>query len=234
MKLFRFTLTAWLAVLVSALSAAANTSEDGAWTQIDQSASVSRSAVTGPVWVDPQKFAAYSMNDSAVRAPIAAAPDEDAGTIRNSSAIVTVPRPDGSFERFQIVEVPTMAPEVAVLLPDLITFSGLGVDNPDASIRGDFGPHGFRASVRNGSDSYYVDPYYQQNTELHVAYYLRDAGVPTPIECHADELVSQASSSTQGFDSRAVFGGTFRTYRVAMATTAEYTAASGGTVLATG
>jgi len=233
MKLFRFTLTACFAVLVSALSAAGNTSEDGSWTQLDQSASVSRSAVTGPVWVDPQKFEAYSMNEPGVRAPIVAAPNEDDGSIRNSTAILTVPRPEGGFERFQIVEVPTMAPELAAMFPDLITFSGLGIDNPDASIRGDIGPHGFRASVRNGPDSYYVDPYYQQNRDLHVSYYLRDAGVPTPVQCHADELVSQATSSDGSFNTRGVFGGTFRTYRVAMATTAEYTAASGGTVPAT-
>src|SRR5690606_24093458 len=126
------------------------TSADGAWTHLDESAVVTKSAVTGATWVSPAKYAAFSMNEPVVRAAAEAAPHELQVSPKSSPAVITVPKPDGTFERFQIVEVPAMEPGLAAQFPEIRTFSGVGLDDPTANLRGGITSIGFHASVRNG------------------------------------------------------------------------------------
>lgn len=234
MKLIRFAMIFFaVAAATSQAVAAGETSSDGAWTHLDQAAAVQRSAVTGTHWVAPEKFAAFSFTESVTRGVLSGAQPDTILAPRRSGTVISVPRPDGSFERFRVARVDMMEPGLAARYPDIQTFTGVGIDDPSATVRGDITRHGFRGSVRNGSDWYYIDPLYQRNASLHVSYYLKDSGAVDPLICHTtheDNFAAGQRMVRQLKSSRDAFGTDFRTFRLAIATTGEYTAGVGGTV----
>ena len=235
MNYLRYSLALCLMLISSLYASAATVSDDGAWTLSSNPAAAIRTSSSAKKWVDPDVFSAYTVNMPAVKAPAFAAPSDSTVRAKDSSVIITVPRPNGKFERFSISDVPTMEPGLAAQYPDIRTFTGVGLDDPAATVRGDIGPQGFRASVRNDSGWYYVDPLYHGDTNLHVSYYLKDSGPETPFDCnttHKDAtpiddrtLVPRAA--------RDAFGTDFRTVRLAMAATGEYSQTVDGTVAGT-
>src|SRR4030095_15329561 len=95
--------------------------------------------------------------------------------------ILSIPRPDGSTERYKIVEAPIMEPGLAAQFPDIKTFRGQGIDNPYSSIRFDYTPAGFHAQVlAPDNGTYYIDPYYHIDADgPYVSYFKHDL-LPSP------------------------------------------------------
>ena len=96
------------------------------------------------------------------------APARGARTVR--ALTISVPAPDGGFERFAVAESPVMEPALAAAHPEIKTYTARGLDDPSASARLDLTPLGFHAAVRSASGAWYVDP----RGGKHVAY-RRDA-----------------------------------------------------------
>ena len=173
----------------------------------------------------------------------------------SGAQIISVPRPDGSFEQFSIIATQIMAPELAAKFPDILTFRGSSLTDPTATLNLDLTPAGFHAQVFSSGGDYYVDPYYHLQDEVYASYFAAgDFVVPEYIELDIDDLVPLASedgssvttASTGGVQSVSLgslgsgsvigvnagrnSGAVLRTYRTAIAATAEYTAFHGGTI----
>lgn len=89
--------------------------------------------------------------------------------------LLALPKPDGTTERFDVVEARVMEPELAAEFPDIKTFRGIGVDDPTASLRFDCTPLGFHAQVLSVNGSYYIDPYELNDADgTYVSYYKQD------------------------------------------------------------
>src|SRR5205085_8235085 len=93
----------------------------------------------------------------------------------DSTALIELPRPDGGYATFRIVESPVMEPTLAAKYPELRTWVGQGVDDPSATARIDSTPHGFHAQVIGRDGTTYVDPYRPGDTAHYIAYAKRDA-----------------------------------------------------------
>ena len=131
-----------------------------------------------------------------------------------------------------------MEPELAAKFPEIKTFRGEGIDDPAASIRFDITPAGFHAQILSPNGAVYVDPAFRGENGLHTSYFKRDYVRRDNFQCFMPENVATAGRETSGrggssgmqtFD-LARSGGNLRTYRAAVAATAEYTAFHGGTV----
>jgi hypothetical protein len=233
-------LLAALAVAVatpSAHAAGSAATSQAAWARVGTAAALRAPTPAKPL-VAPARFAAYTLDQAALADVLAAAPDErrrTAAPAAGEGLTISVPTPDGGFERFAVVDSPVMTAGLAARRPDLRTYSGRGVDDPTATIRLDLTPLGFHASVRGGDGAWYVDPRYADRSQ-YVAYE-RGAIEHDPARSFtAGEDVEALDGATDGAtpptDGRRVGepnGGDvqLRTYRLALVSDDTYATNSG-------
>lgn len=181
----------------------------------------------------PKAYRTLSLNRANLAAILAAAPLE---FNKNSQEFVelSLPIADGTFQRFRVFESPIMEPELAASFPEIKTYSGQGIDDPTATTRFDWTPQGFHAIVLSNKGTVLIEPYDPQTTENYVVYFQRDV----PLDSFACEVTeadqeNAAVESERLFSSRALRAAVtsdsnLRTYRLAVAATAEYTQKYGG------
>ena len=192
------------------------------------------------VWIRADHFHAVALDHAAMNAILRRALHEDAQPLAASSAVIDLPMPDGSLARFRFVEAPVMAPELAAKFPEIKTYRGEGIDDPAATVRFDLTPAGFHAQILSPHGTVYIDPAFRGDSRHHTSYYKRDHRRTDDFRCLfvSDQTVAgRARSQTAGSmtfspTDLARSGSNLRTYRLAVAATAEYTAYQGGTVSA--
>jgi len=191
----------------------------------------------GEEWVRPDRFAAWRLSDlGRLRTVLSRAPKEvlSEDAPQPVPVEIAIPRPDGGFAFFAIVEAPVMAPELAAQFPEIRTFRGQGLDDPSSNIRLDLTPQGFHASVLGPNGSFYVDPYTRGDSVHYSSYYIQDLGKkPGDYRCYTEDPGNQSGQNPDGFDGgygERASGTTLRTFQLAMAGTAEFTSFHGGTV----
>lgn len=225
-----------LALLLSLLALPADAqnggeSVEGLWRWTEESA-IARGSE--PRRLIPQRYLTVQLDPDVLAPLLAATPHEDVTAARSSAIEISLPRPDGSFERFRIVESPIMAPALAAKFPEIRTYLGQGIDDPSASLRFDLSKQGFRAQVISWRGTYYVDPYQPRDTTSYVVY--RKADAPDDGEVLRCGVTGEAlpkdlpNFQQKGVAPKLSSGTVRRTYRLAMAATGEYTAFHGGTV----
>jgi hypothetical protein len=126
--------------------------------------------------IRPDRFRSLALDHDSLRGALASAPREFTDAARQRPLVVVLPAPDGSFQRFAVVDSPVMEDGLAARHPNVRTFSGRGLDDPTASLRMSMTPLGLQASVRSRAGAWYIDPYYRNDTSLYVSYWRRDAG----------------------------------------------------------
>jgi hypothetical protein len=159
---------------------------------------------------------------------------------------MTLPMPDGSYQRFRIERSLVAEPGLIEKFPELgQTFRGQGIDDPSATVRFDLLPNGFHSMILSPNGTVMVDPYSPGATSTYISYYKRDVEKPG-FSCdfdrenvlgsimktkkpHFEEFIPEASAALAA---PSVTSGTqLRTYRIALAATNEYaTVVGGGTV----
>lgn len=199
--------------------------------------------------VHANAMAPFKINLQGLRRTLQAAPMEFTAAAGESPLTLSLPNPDGGFSRFAVWESPLLTGATAARFSNIRTYAGQGLDDPTQVLRFDVSPQGLRATILGGSGTYYIDPVFHRSTDAFVAYYRQDAWMNPlnagfacetapgiPVE---DDPVTP-ESGPGGDDGEAAFSSAFgeagrsgtqlRTYRLAVATTGEYTAFHGGTV----
>ncbi len=177
----------------------------------------------------PDKFSAFSLDKTALDGVLNQAPLESPEIpvqSRAQPALIYLPTPDGQYMAFEFVESPVMAPELAAKFPEIKTYSGTSVEDSSIKVRFDYTPKGFHAQVLAPDARWYVDPLFKDDINLYASYYKTDY---KPIKEHSQCLLKSENklASSLGFSERS--GDVLRTYRLAVATTSEYSVFHGGT-----
>jgi Metallo-peptidase family M12B Reprolysin-like len=215
-----------LAILVMAVPAAAQAQDSaarsrGAWHRTAQ-----RGPAPGqPVAVDPTDFTSFSLDRTALAAEARQAPPAGAG----SPVVLSIPKPDGSFARFDVTRGTTLSPELAAQHPDIRDYVGTGVDDPSASLSLVISPEGAYAAIRGSDGTSYVEPRYRDDATMHVAFARQD--LPNPAPFHEDEAIArQLETSLPPSALRPGPGDTvpLRTYRLALINDPSYANFFGG------
>lgn len=178
-------------------------------------------------WVQPEVYQPAILDAARLEAVLRDAPMEFTDAARTAPLLFILPTPDGTFARFEIVEAPVMEPALAAQFPEIKTYRGQGVDDPAATVRLDWTPKGFHAQVLSPHGSYYIDPYWRDDTAHYAVYDRRTHRPQDSFQCLAP---GEQSATVLGDATTFTSGPTLRTYRLAVAATGEYTAFHGGTV----
>jgi len=139
------------------------------WQSISSGASAARTTAAKAPALQLTRFHAVSLDLQGMQSLTASAPREQ-GRVVASALSISLPTPDGSFQRFVLEESPIMEDGLAAKHPDIKTYRGKGIDDPNATLRMDITPLGLHASVRSPNGGWYVDPYYKNDTSVYAAY----------------------------------------------------------------
>ena len=207
----------WMRKAVEATHAPA-VSDDGLWT----TAVGPKAAFAGNGAPKLAAFRVVKADREVLTKRLLAAPRARVDSPAALAAVLTVPMPDGTFERFAVVRVDLLAPDVQARFPDLHTFRAQGIDDPSASARLELSPFGFRAYVmREGSDAV-IDPV-GDGTHYRVFHKRDAAGEPFSCGMHEEEAAPANGLPRLRVAKARPNGNNLRTYRFAASLTGEYT-----------
>lgn len=211
-------------------------SEDGLWRSNETAVSKRNSAGIG---AGQEYYRELRLNEAAQRNLLSQAPMEFTKAARQTQVVMTLPMPDGTFARFRVEESPVMAAGLAAQFRDMRTYSGRGLDDPTATTRFDLTPAGFHAIVLSSGGTVIVEPAPHARPDQYISYDQRDApkgaGSFSCVLLGAEQAgqLQSRQLSRKGQSNLGVAGvTTLRTYRLALAATAEFTQTYGGGTVA--
>ena len=215
--------------------AGAHASPSGLWRDADEKSVLSAhrnvSAATARRGLVPSDYRTLHLDRALLAKTLADAPREFAKTAKTLEIDLPVPRSD-KYARFTVEESPVMMPGLAARYPNIHTYIAHSVANPKLTARLDLTPQGFHALILGPTGEVLIDPYFADGTDpdTAIAYYKRDNPSTRPFECVVRQHAAAAAKAALAPAAAAnkPTGTALRVYRLALAATAEYTAAVGG------
>jgi hypothetical protein len=187
--------------------------------------------VTGERTIIPVKYKTVHLSGAELKNLLFAAPNEDKVSLRNSQVIIDLPLPDGSIQKFRVVEALVMAPELAAQFPTIKTFSVEGVNDPRANGKLDWTDFGFHGMIRRPTGDIFIDPYSRNNTTDYITYFTKDF-VKDPKDILPEVGVIGESlkkeTTVEGTQAMICSGTKLRKYRLALGCTFQYAEAATG------
>ncbi|RZJ73321.1 reprolysin-like metallopeptidase [Flavobacterium sp.] len=167
----------------------------------------------------------YQVNQDQVQASLASASDRFSG---QAGVQISIPNAAGQMESFLVWENSNFAPELQAKFPEIRSYLGKGITDPTASLNLSVSPIGIQTmTLRADSSSEFIQPY----TKDHAVYELVDSASrkrsELPWTCSTDdvaltqELGRSAATALSNNQS-------FKTMRLALSCTGEYTVYFGG------
>lgn len=178
-------------------------------------------------WIQAQEESIFYLDVQQLQQILAQAPMEFTSQAFQVAVPLTIPMPDGSLQMFSIVQSPVAEAGLLQKYPGIQTYAGKGIDDPRASIRLDLTPSGFHAMILSTSGTVFIDPFAKGNTAYYTSYFKKDfQALNKQFVCEfEDKSLPEDPTHPLG---RAFGDCQFRTYRLALAATGEYTAFHGG------
>ncbi len=193
--------------------------------------------IQGDNYIQARQKRLYQMNHNSMKQYLLGSPLEANVDPMNSSYLLHLPNPEGSFDIFKIVESSIMEAPLQEQFPNIRTYLGQGITDPRANIRLDITPAGFHAMVMTWDKTWFIDPYLHGNPDFYIVYNKADfikhhskqfiESEPEAGQFPMDSLLNEAAQKIATPN-----GSTRRTYRLAVATSRQYTNFHGGTVSA--
>ena len=136
--------------------------------------SESKIQAQGKRQIIPKKYLTFEVNTSELKNQLKTALPETSVKINESLCIISLPAPNGSIQKFKVVESSIMEPGLASQFPDIKTYSLKGIDDPYANGKLDWNEFGFHGMVRSINGDYFIDPYCLNNTTNYITYFTAD------------------------------------------------------------
>ena len=177
--------------------------------------------------ITPRAASFYRLRIDDLRKQLSNAPLRNPGLTAQPGIRIMLPDPNGSMLAFEVLREQTMAPGLEEKYPGIRSYMGTGITDPGLKLRLETGPKGVTAMVFAPADStYLIDPYSSLSAFEYQVYYRKDV-IPDPkkpFQCLTGGTTLNQKSPLAQARTTAGTCGTLRTYRLAVAAAAEYTA----------
>lgn len=175
--------------------------------------------------IKPTTCQLYQIDSEQIRQILWSSPQEHAEQVTESSLQLVVGLADGTADIFRVVRYDMMEAPLAAAYQGIRTFRGVSTSNPYRTLRADWTTEGFRAVINDETGKTYIDPY-QRNDHTHVVAYRADEFTSSRAwSCGVETEQANPTPNQQR-----VYGDCeFRTYRLAVAVTGEYSNYFGAT-----
>ena len=207
----------------------------------------------------PKNYRTLALELDELKSSLTNAPMEFTFAAKHHPTQIILPMPNGDDVTFQVVESSVMSPVLAAKYPNIKSYAGYGVDNKLLQVRFEIAAKGFRAMIGSPDGVIFIDPYLEGNNNNYLSYYKKDR-LPNATEAailsaaHADHNPLESFNATKPLEDND--GGPnnpfqdkgpsttptpegptttgnpveLRLYRLALATSGEFSATQGGTV----
>lgn len=185
--------------------------------------------------IEPEEARLLTVNPDSLRTLLWAAPHERTTKAEESPLLLPIPTPSGEVATFRIVAYDISEAEGLANFPDIRTWYGINTDGSGQSIFLDWTARGFHASVRYGdSPAYFIDPVFRGRQGWYQSYFIEDAvdDADEAFSCETatDDLHTNNTPGGAGQGrSTTISDCNLRSYRMAIAATAEYSNYFGAT-----
>jgi len=149
-------------------------------------------------------------------------------------SVITLPLPNGTLVDYVLTPSDVFPQALQIKYPDIKTFSGYELGNPDSWGRFEVTPSGFHGMLTHGGEVIFIDPEYRGNQTEYVSYHRSDALPLSNIAQQDRRAPVEIPDNLNRFEANvasAAAGDTViqRTYRIAVSAAGEYTQFHGGT-----
>ena len=174
----------------------------------------------GERWIIPKKYKILSLDFNKLKNELSGAP---VGYGSKGRLSFSFPTPFGT-KTFKIVNTPIFTEETDENNSLIQTFTGYNIDSPSEWIKLDYSILGFHAMIFGGKEGrMYIDPYQKNDTKNYIVYSVKDLEEGSQTSCDVGDLSSKTKPNISA-NKMAQGDCQLRTYRIAIATTGEFTA----------
>ena len=148
-----------------------------------------------------------------------------------STIVLSFPNSNGKLESYKIIEFSNMDDALAARYPDIKSYVGQGIENPNSTIYFSISPLGFQSMTLHADrPAEFIEPY-AKDLSAYTVYKKSDKKAAfSKFECSViDEVSHKISPNSSDLLRPNADDGKLRTFRLAVSTTGEYTAYHGGT-----
>lgn len=169
----------------------------------------------------PEKFRVVKLNSALASQLQSKATQESLQQFSNTSSF-DIPKPDGNSLQTYLFESFILSPELRQIHPQIKTYLLINQESKNISARLTISTQGVSGILFTDNGTAYIYPLGDDYPGLHIVYYIKDLKTISPLQCGVKQDISsmQPSAPTAGDCQR-------RTYRLAVATTGEYTVWAG-------
>ncbi|MDR3025300.1 reprolysin-like metallopeptidase [Chryseobacterium sp.] len=171
----------------------------------------------------------YNLNIEGLKNALAKAPKRLAAG-EKSELIISFPNSEGRMENFKVRENSNFAPELAAKYPDIKSYVGQGLDDPNSTVYFSVSPLGLSSMEIYGDKSaVFIEPY-TKDLSSYVVYRKSDKKDDlNKFECTVVDAAQKGVSNSALAARPNADDAKLRTFRLALSCTGEYTTYFGGT-----
>lgn len=168
-------------------------------------------------------YEVYQLSLNVLKSELTSVVDRNSGEL--STVIVPFPNSNGEFINYRIYEASVVHPQLALAFPNIKSYVGVGVDDKRAMIRFSTTIFGFHGMIFSTGGTTLIDPY-TKDLNSYIVYAKKNAETDRIFECMVNDVenalpegVHFSPKNANNIESNT---GIFRTYRLALAATEEY------------
>jgi len=164
-----------------------------------------------------ERFETFTLDFNDIRNQLKKVPKKIADN--EGSRIMEFPDFNGNLKKYIINQTSVLHPDLAIKFPTIKTYVGQGVDDKSSTIHFTLNSLGLYAMILSpDKGTFYIDPY-TENRKVYMVYRKKDASSIRTFECltESESLNKISKSSYKNANELKL-----RTFRLAMATTEEY------------